>query len=155
MTRSRDCPCGNCEGDTYEVKDCNTQCCRKLSNIFTLSNILQLICLKLPRTANTVLRESTTEPRSPLFAVTSEMTNVHSTWAMGCVLELQNSFLNFLFQRKCFCDNYCAREESDCCPDYAQSCLNVHPTALPPPVYTTREPCRNSTTSESMCDSDA
>jgi len=32
MTRSRDCPCGNCEGDTYEVKDCNTECCRKLTS---------------------------------------------------------------------------------------------------------------------------
>ena len=83
MTRSRDCPCGNCEGDTYEVKDCNTQCCRKFQTVFSNSNILQLICPKLPRTANTVLRESTTEPRSQLFAATSEMTTVHLTWAMG------------------------------------------------------------------------
>ena len=88
MTRSRDCPCGNYEGDTYEVKDCNTQCCRKLPRIFASSNLLQLICLKLPRRANTVLRESITEPRSQLFAVTSEMTTVHLTWAMGCVLEV-------------------------------------------------------------------
>ncbi|CAG5109987.1 Oidioi.mRNA.OKI2018_I69.chr2.g4444.t2.cds [Oikopleura dioica] len=111
MTRSRNCPCGNCDGDAYEVQDCNTQCCPDLPE-----------APEDGRYCSSRINYRTKEP-----AVCCDERNDDCTFDMGD-------------GRKCFCDNYCAREESDCCPDYAETCLDIPPTALPPPVYTTREP---------------
>ena len=45
----------------------------------------------------------------------------------------------YLFiQRPCFCDSHCTRDGGDCCPDYANECLSIPPTLLPPQSFEPR-----------------